>query len=408
MSFRDLLEQTFWFFSSNKVRSGLTMLGIIVGIGSVIAMISVGQGAQQSVQDRIQAIGSNLIIVMPGATRGGGGFFFSSGRGSAQTLTSADANAISSQVSGAANVAPELDTRKQVSAKGENTNTQIIGTIPAYTDVHNVSIDTGSFITDGENTSSGKVAVLGPSARDDLFGSGAAAVGQSIRIGTVQFKVIGVTQAKGGSGFNNPDDAIYIPLSSMQHFIMGGSYVSSIGVSASSQDNMDSVQQQINDLLLQRHKISNPALADFNIINQNDIVNTATSVTKTLTELLASIAGISLLVGGIGIMNMMLTTVTERTREIGLRKSVGAKKSDISLQFLSESVMLTFMGGAIGIVVGEFVSAIIANVIGQPTAFSLISVVSVFAVSALIGIVFGYYPARRAANLSPIVALRYE
>ncbi len=405
MSLRDLLGQTFWFFSSNKVRSGLTMLGIIVGIGSVIAMISVGQGAQASVQDRIQSIGSNLIIVMPGAARSGG--FISQGRGSAQTLTNADADAIAS-ISGVANVAPELDTRKQVSVKGQNTNTQIIGTVPAYMDVRNVSIDSGSFITDNENKSSSKVAVLGPSARDDLFGAGADAVGQEVRIGTVQFKVVGITQAKGGSGFNNPDDAIYIPLSSMQHFLMGGSSVSSIGVSASSQDVMASVQQQITDLLLQRHKISNPVLADFSIMNQQDIVNTATSVTKTLTYLLASIAGISLLVGGIGIMNMMLTTVTERTREIGLRKSVGAKKSDISLQFLSESVMLTFLGGAVGIVMGGIVSVVIANVIGMPTAFSLVSVIGVFAVSALIGIVFGYYPARRAANLSPIVALRYE
>ncbi len=405
MSFRDLIEQTFWFLSSNKVRSGLTMLGIIVGIGSVIAMISVGQGAQATIQSNIQAIGSNLIEVMPGAQRSAGGI--SAGRGSSETLTQTDADAIAANVSGV-KVAPQLDTRKQVTAKGTNTFTQIIGTVPDYTAVRNVAIGSGSFITDSENKSSSKVAVLGPSARDDLFGTGANALGQQIRVGSVVFKVIGITQSKGSSGFNSPDDAIYIPLTSMQHFIMGGSYVSSISVSAPSQDAMASDQQQITDLLLQRHKISNPLLADFNIVNQTDIINAASSVTQTLTLLLASIAGISLLVGGIGIMNMMLTTVTERTREIGLRKSVGAKKSDISLQFLSEAVMLTFLGGAIGIVMGFIASLAITKFGGMATSFSLISVVLVFGVSAMIGIVFGYYPARRAANLSPIVALRYE
>ncbi len=400
-----MLEQTFWFLSSNKVRSGLTMLGIVVGIGSVIAMISVGQGAQASIQDRITAIGSNLIIVMPGAQRSPGSI--SAGRGSAQTLTQADADAISSQISNV-KVAPELDSRKQVAAKGNNTNTQIIGTVPAYTDVRNEAMDSGSFITGSEDRSSSKVAVLGPSARDDLFGTGADAVGQEIRIGSSMFKVIGVTASKGGSGFNNPDDAIYIPLGTMQHYLVGGSYVSSISVSAASQDAMPGVQQQLADLLLQRHRISNPAMADFSVMNQQDIISTASSVTQTLTLLLASIAGISLLVGGIGIMNMMLTTVTERTREIGLRKSVGAKKGDISMQFLSESVMLTFLGGAIGIVLGFAASLAISHLANMPTSFSYSSVILVFGVSALIGIVFGYYPARRAANLSPIVALRYE
>ncbi|MHB8168472.1 MAG: ABC transporter permease [Thermoleophilia bacterium] len=400
-----MLEQTFWFLSSNKVRSGLTMLGIVVGIGSVIAMISVGQGAQASIKDRITAIGSNLIIVMPGAQRSPGSI--SAGRGSAHTLTQADADAISSQISNV-KVAPELDSRKQVAAKGNNTNTQIIGTVPAYTDVRNETMDSGSFITGSEDRSSSKVAVLGPSARDDLFGTGANAVGQEIRIGSSMFKVIGVTASKGGSGFNNPDDAIYIPLGTMQHYLVGGSYVSSISVSAASQDAMPGVQQQLADLLLQRHRISNPAMADFSVMNQQDIISTASSVTQTLTLLLASIAGISLLVGGIGIMNMMLTTVTERTREIGLRKSVGAKKGDISMQFLSESVMLTFLGGAIGIVLGFAASLAISHLANMPTSFSYSSVILVFGVSALIGIVFGYYPARRAANLSPIVALRYE
>jgi putative ABC transport system permease protein len=408
MKLRDLLEQTLWFFSSNKVRSGLTMLGIIVGIGSVIALISVGQGAQASIQNSIQAIGSNLIIVTPGAQRSGSGSAaVSAGRGSAETLTQADADAMNAQIS-EIKVAPELDKRSQVSAKGKNTNTNVIGTVTSYTDVRNVIIDSGSFITDSQVKSNAKVAVLGPSVRDDLFGAGTDAVGQRIRIGTVQFTVTGVTRAKGGSGFNNADDAIYIPISSMEHFLAGGSYVSSISVSAPSQDAMTTVQTQISDLLLQRHKINNPSQADFSVMNQTDIIDTASSVTRTLTLLLASIAGISLVVGGIGIMNMMLTTVTERTREIGLRKSVGAKKSDISIQFLSESVMLTFLGGALGIVIGGAASVVIARLIGTTPTFSPLSVLAVFGISALIGIVFGYYPARRAANLSPIAALRYE
>ncbi len=406
MTFQDLLKQTLWFFSSNKVRSGLTILGIVVGIGSVIAMISVGLGARTSIQNRIQAIGSNLVIVMPGAQRSGASAL-SAGRGSAQTLTQADADAITKEIPDV-KVAPELDRRSQVTAKGKNTNTQVAGTVPDYLDVRNVTMGSGSFIADAQVKSSSKVAVLGPTARDDLFDTGTDALGQSIRIGNAQFKVIGITAAKGGSGFNNPDDSIYIPLSTMQHFLAGGSYVSTVSVSAASQDAMTTVQQQINDLLMQRHKISNPAMADFSVMNQTDIINTASSVSETLTMLLASVAGISLLVGGIGIMNMMLTTVTERTREIGLRKSLGAKKRDISIQFLSEAVMLTFLGGIIGVAAGTVASLVISRFAGIPAGFSLFYIILATGVSALIGIVFGYYPARRAANLSPIVALRYE
>lgn len=232
MSFRDLIEQTLWFFSSNKVRSGLTILGIVVGIGSVIALISVGQGAQASIQNSIQAIGSNLVIVMPGAQRSSMSAL-SAGRGSAQTLTQADADAITKEIPDV-KVAPELDRRSQVTAKGKNTNTQVIGTVPAYLEVRNVAVASGSFITDAQVKSFSKVAVLGPTARDDLFGTGGDAVGQNIRIGNIAFKVIGVTQAKGGSGFNNPDDSIYVPLSTMQHFLTGSSYVSSVSVSAPS------------------------------------------------------------------------------------------------------------------------------------------------------------------------------
>ena len=407
MTIIDIIEETYSALSGNKVRSGLTMLGIVIGISSVIAMVSIGQGAQGSIQASIQSIGSNLVLVTPGQQRGPG-FQVSAGRGSARTLTQEDADAIIKEVSLAKAVAPEISSRYQVTAKGTNTNTSIIGTTQDYPTVRNVEIDQGSFITEQNIRSLSKVAVLGPTARDDLFGEGADAIGQTIRIKNIEFKVIGITKAKGGSGFNNPDDAIFVPLSSAQRFLAGDQYVTTISVEAASADSMTDIQQQITDLLLARHHITDPTLADFSTMNQADIIATASSITQTFTILLAAIAGISLLVGGIGIMNMMLTTVTERTREIGLRKAIGAKKKDISLQFLVEAVMLTFIGGLIGVLLGWTASFIITQLGILQTQVTISSVLLAFGVSAAIGIVFGYYPARRAASLNPIEALRYE
>ena len=347
----DLFQETYSALFSNKVRSGLTILGIVIGIGSVIAMVSVGQGAQSSIESSIQSIGSNLVMIMPGAQRGVG-MQVSSGRGSAQTLKQDDADAIQKEITLAKAVAPELSGRYQVTAKGKNTNTSIVGTTAAYPSVRNIQIDTGSFISDQNIRSMSKVAVIGPTARDDLFGENTNPIGQTIRIKKVDFKIIGVTKAKGGSGFSNQDDMIFIPLSTAQRFLAGSDYVSTISVQAIDQDSMTMMQEKITLLLLSRHNISNPQLADFNIMNLADIVASASSITDTFTILLGSIAGISLIVGGIGIMNMMLTTVTERTREIGLRKAIGAKKRDINLQFLTEAIMLTFIGGVAGIFLG--------------------------------------------------------
>jgi putative ABC transport system permease protein len=408
MKLSDLLEETYFSLTVNKARTGLTMLGIIIGISSVIVMVSIGQGAQGSIEASIQSIGSNLIIVTPGAARGVG-MQVSQGRGSAQTLTQADADAIASQVSFISAVAPEIDHQYQITAGGNNTRVQVVGTVSSYPSVRNLQMAGGSFVTDQNVNNFDKIAVLGPQAASDLFNSSSTdVIGQSIRINNINFKVVGVTQAKGGGGFGSQDDMIFVPISTAQRYLEGDTYVSEISIQAQDQNSMASVQQQITSILLSRHNISNPQLADFSVLNQNDIVATASSVTNTFTIFLAAIAGISLIVGGISIMNMMLTTVTERTREIGLRKSIGAKKKDISAQFLTESVALTFIGGFIGVVLGWLTAFLVSRFVGIATQVSWMSIILAFGVSAAIGIVFGYYPARQAASLNPIEALRYE
>jgi putative ABC transport system permease protein len=403
----DILEEVAIALSANKARSGLTILGIVIGISSVIAMLSIGQGAQQTITDRIQSIGANLVLVTPGAQRGPG-TQVSSGRGSAKSLTLEDSDAIANQISNISGVAPEATGRYQVTAKGTNTNTSVVGTVPAYTTVRNLEIDDGTFVTDANVRNGAKVAVIGPTVRDDLFGAGAYAIGQTIRIKKIEFKIIGLTKSKGASGFGSQDDMIFIPISTAQRFLTGDQYVSTISIAAADANSTTQVQADTTTLLLARHHITNAALADFSTMNQADIAATATSVTSILTILLGSVAGISLVVGGIGIMNMMLTTVTERTREIGLRKSIGAKPWDISRQFLFEAMALTFIGGLVGIFLGWLVAFFMTYLNILQTQVTTFSIVLAFSVSAAIGIVFGYYPAQRAARLNPIEALRYE
>jgi putative ABC transport system permease protein len=407
MKIYDLIQETYFALLRNKARSGLTILGIVIGIGSVIAMISIGQGAQSSIQSNIESMGSNLIMITPGMQRSVG-TQVRSGFGSAQSLTLKDVSAIEQEVNSIQYVAPNTSNRYQITAKGTNTNTQVIGVTSAYSAVRNVEISDGYFVSDQNVTSMSKVAVLGPDVQESLFGIDNNAIGQSIRINKITFTVIGVTKTKGGSGMGSQDDVIYIPLSTAQRFLTGNDYVGTISVQVSSQKLMTQAQDDITNLLLSRHNISDPTLADFRIMNQSDIVASASSITGTLTILLGSIAGISLIVGGIGIMNMMLTTVTERTREIGLRKAIGAKRKDISLQFLAEAIMLTLIGGICGIILGWGIALIISKTGIINTKVSLVSIVLAFGVSAVIGIVFGYYPARRASKLNPIEALRYE
>ena len=323
MSINDIFEETYIALSGNKARSGLTVLGIIIGISSVIAMVSIGQGAQGVIQANIQSIGSNLILVMPGAQRGVG-VQVSQGRGSARSLTQEDSDAISQEVSLIKAVAPELSSRYQITSKGKNTNTQVVGTVSLYPEVRNVEIDTGSFITDQNVRSLSKVAVIGPTARDDLFGEGADAVGQTIRINKIEFKIIGVTKAKGGSGFGSQDDMIFIPLSSAQKFLAGDAYLSTISVEAQDADSMAAVQQQITDLLLTRHHIGDPQLADFSILNQADIVSAASSVTQTFTILLAAVAGISL--GGWRHRNYEYDAYDRYRKDTGNRLPEGSRR----------------------------------------------------------------------------------
>jgi putative ABC transport system permease protein len=396
--------------TTNKVRSGLTILGIVIGIGSVIAMVAIGKGAQNSVEESIESIGSNLIMVRPGAARTPGSRV-SGARGSAQTLKMEDAKSIEEGVAIVQAVAPENSGNYQIVANGNNTNTSITGTTASYAEVKSIEIEAGIFLSEQHDSKLSKVAVIGPNVVEDLFGEdmdSLSVVGEKLRISGIDFTIIGVTVAKGGTGFGSSDDVVYVPIKTAQQYLSGDDYLSMINVQVESQEMMEEAEAQIEALLLDQHGIASADDADFNIMNQADIVETASSVTGTFTILLGSVAGISLVVGGIGIMNMMLTSVTERTREIGLRKAIGAKRVDISKQFLIESISLTFIGGFLGIILGWAIALIVKQYADIETAVTLSSVLLAFGVSAFIGIVFGYYPARKAAKMNPIEALRYE
>jgi putative ABC transport system permease protein len=407
MEYSELISEAFITLKVNKLRTGLAALGIIIGIGSVIALISLGQASQKSVQNQIQSLGSNLLTVMPGSQRSEG---VRSAGGTNTTLTYDDAKAIlaSETITTVKNVAPQYSRRAQVTAGRNNTNTQIIGTTPAYAEVGKVNLSQGTFISEKDVEAVSKVAVLGPQVVTDLFGEGVDCVGQVVRINKQSFRIIGVTMVKGGTGFQNQDDIIYVSLTAAQKIIFGVTNLTSISVEAKSEKVMVQAQDEVGYLLLARHHFNDPTQADFSIMSQSDILSTASSITGTFTALLSGIAAISLIVGGIGIMNIMLVTVTERTREIGLRKALGAKKKTITTQFLLESIILTGVGGIIGMIVGILTSLIISLFISLPFTISLLSIFLAIGVSGVIGIVFGWYPAKRAANLQPIEALRYE
>lgn len=407
MELSEIIIESVGTLKLNKMRTGLAILGIVIGIGSVIALVSIGQSSQRAVQSRIQSLGSNLLTISSGSQQNGA---VRGAAGSRTTLTNADADAIktSVKITAVKNVSPEYQGRSQVITGSNNTNTTVIGVTPIYSEVHSVSIETGSFITDRDVTSMSRVAVVGPTVVSDLFGEGSVPLGEKIRIGSQYFTIVGITTAKGGAGPNNQDDRIYIPLSTAQKQLFGVKNLTSIAVEAKSADSMNQAVDEIGYLLLDMHKISDPVKKDFSIMSQEDILTTASQITGTFTTLLSGVAAISLLVGGIGIMNIMLVTVTERTREIGLRKALGAKKKTIITQFLVESIILTFTGGMVGILLGVMLAYIYSKVTSSVFVVSPESILLAFVVSTIIGVVFGWYPARRASNLQPIEALRYE
>jgi len=390
----------------NKMRSFLTMLGIIIGVGAVIAMLSIGQGAKYSVEQQINALGTNVLIVLPGTQQTGG---IRIGAGSVTTLTEEDASAIAKECPSVALVSPGTRSGGQVIAGNQNWATSIEGTGTDYLTIRKWSVAYGDFYTEQDVRSAAKVCVLGKTVADNLFPDGSSPVGQTVRIRNVPFRVLGVLDEKGQNAMGqDQDDIILAPYTTVARRLSWFPYLRQILVSATSQTSIAAAQSQISDLLRMRHKIASYDADDFTIRNQADLVSTATATTDILTVLLASIASVSLLVGGIGIMNIMLVSVTERTREIGIRMSVGARSVDILTQFLIEALVLSLVGGIVGIVFGIAGSRIITSVEKWPTIITGFSVALSFGFSIAIGIFFGFYPARKAALLNPIDALRYE
>jgi putative ABC transport system permease protein len=399
--------------AANKMRAMLTMLGIIIGVGAVVALLSIGQGAQAAITEQIQDIGSNLVFVIPGTLTQGGASF---GMGSLASLTLADAEAIADPLNcpDCAAVAPQRSRNAQIIFRNANTNATVVGTTAEFAFVRKTELQEGSFFTASEDATAARVAVLGSQLAEDLFGS-EAAIGATIRVNRVPFRVIGVLEEQGsGGGGPNPDNWVYVPLSTATSRLFGslvarggGQAVSVINVSAVSESRIDAAILQIEELLRQRHRIEFQE-DDFTVTSQKDILGVFNQVTSILTIFLTAIAAISLLVGGIGIMNIMLVSVTERTREIGIRKAVGAKRRDIMAQFLIEAIVLSVVGGMLGVGFGAGAAALVNATGVLDTRVSLQSVGLAVTFSVTVGLFFGLYPATRAASLNPIDALRYE
>jgi putative ABC transport system permease protein len=400
---------------ANRTRSGLTMLGILIGVTAVILLVAVGNGASVQINNQVQSLGANVIYVYPSNARGTGGV--SQGFGTAQTLTQADVDALNSRQQDPDVVAaiPIAQSGGQITYGSQNYFAPTTGTTSAFPQVRDYQIAEGSFFTDDDVTSRHRVVVIGQTVVDNLFGS-TDPIGQTIKISRQSFRVIGVFAQKGGSGLGSQDNVVVAPITAVWAYLTGarGKVISQIVASASSAGTVTQAETEITTVLLERHQISDASLADFQLQSQQDILNQANSIATALTLVLGAIAGISLVVGGIGIMNIMLVTVTERTREIGIRKAIGARRRDILVQFLIEAMVLSGLGGALGIAVGALLAveaphipAIVTS--GFPTpVVSAPSVVLAFCVSVAIGLFFGIYPANRAARLHPIEALRYE
>ena len=394
---------------ANKLRSLLTMLGIVIGVGAVIAVVALGAGAQQAVKNRIAALGTTLLTVNPGQQRGGGGGIAIAG--AVQRLTLDDARALDERATNLLAVQPEMRSQQQIVFGNKNANTQIIGTTPNYLEVRKYTMKAGNMFTAADDEGRQRVAVLGSTVVDNLgVTTPEAIIGEQVRIRGTQFTVLGVLAPKGNaSGFGNPDDQILIPINTARFRVNGSDRLGSISALAESEEKIPDAMADIQRVLRRQHKIRQGLPDDFQIRNQSDILATTEETTKVMTYLLSGIAAVSLLVGGIGIMNIMLVSVTERTREIGIRKALGATKINILLQFLIEAVVLCVLGGLVGIGIGTG-AAVVMSKFGNlgPTQVSSAAIGLAFAFSAFVGVAFGVWPARRAAVLDPIVALRYE
>ncbi|HEX6135104.1 MAG TPA: ABC transporter permease [Longimicrobiales bacterium] len=399
----EIIQVALGAIAANKMRSFLTMLGIIIGIAAVITMVSLGEGAQRDVQQRLQSMGTNVLTVRPGQNMFGG-----IDRGDAR-LTTKDAEGLLAEPRAIRAVAPEMERRQQVVYGAGNANLSILGSWPSFFDINNHSIAYGRLFTEGEERGRRTLAVLGARVGERLgVPLTSALVGERISIRGIPFEVIGVLEEKGAQGFMNPDESIYIPLATAQFRVFGTEWVRAISVQVVSEQRMDEALAEIDQVLRRAHRIRPGEPSDFNVRDQTSLLSTFEETTRTFTFLLAGIAAISLLVGGIGIMNIMLVSVTERTREIGIRKALGAKRRDILMQFLLESLTLCVAGGALGCALGIGASKLVENMAGWNIAVSPQAVGLAFGFSAAVGIFFGMWPARRAALLDPIVSLRYE
>ena len=391
---------------ANKLRSLLTMLGIVIGVAAVIAMIALGNGAQKAVKDRISALGTTLLTVQPGQAFGMGGIR----SGDQQKMTMDDAKAIEDHAEHILAVQPEMQRQLQIQYNNRNANTSIVGTTSNYLEVRKYELEAGKMFTPGHDASRARVAVVGPAVATLLgFDNPIALVGEQVRIRGIQFDVIGVLKSKGqGGGFGNPDEQVLIPINTARFRAMGTDRLRSINVLASSEDDIPLAMAEIQKVLRREHRLRPGREDDFNIRNQSDFLNTLGETTAVFGLLLAGIATVSLVVGGIGIMNIMLVSVTERTREIGVRKALGATKLNILSQFLIEAIVLCILGGIVGIMVGSGTAYLLSRSFAWNTQISSSAVISAFLFSAAVGVVFGVWPARRAAALDPIQALRYE
>lgn len=403
MSFIESLRVSFRSIKANGLRSVLTMLGIIIGVAAVIAMVAIGEGTSASVASQINGLGSNLLIVSPGqATQGR----ISLGAGSLNTLTLTDAEAIAQKES-VSGVAPSVNGRAQLVWGSNNYSTSLEGTTESFLEVRNAQVAQGRFFSNFEVQKQFNVAVVGTEVVTNLFG-GSNPIGETIQINRLPFTVIGVLKSQGSSGMTNNDDRVLIPVTTAMSRLTGGKYVNSIYVSAVSAEQMTQAQADTTSTLRAQHNLRPSESDDFRITSQSDILSTAQAVSGSMTALLSGIAAISLIVGGIGVMNIMLVSVTERTREIGIRKAIGAKKRDILRQFLIEAVTLSLLGGVIGILLGIGAALAVSKLGGMATAITISPVLYAFLTSTAVGVIFGVYPARKAAQLKPIDALRYE